>query len=170
MQQWYAKRLLIMAHHFRQEEASHRMAPSLLSCSTFSLTPLHGRWLQELREGSALEPDKINHLMATFFAIFYVDDAYLASRDPDFLQRALNVILGLLACIGLETNTHKTQAMTCTPGRIHIQLPEDSYARMHGGMTSAGEWESRMVVCHQCNALVMASSLRRHLAEQHDTY
>jgi hypothetical protein len=42
-------------------------------------------WLRELREGSALEPDKINHLMATFFAIFYVDDAYLASRNPDFL-------------------------------------------------------------------------------------
>ncbi len=34
----------------------------------------------------------------------------------------------------------------------------------------AGEWKSRMVVCPQCNALVQASSLRRHLAEQHDTY
>jgi hypothetical protein len=27
-------------------------------------------WLQELWEGSALEPDEINCLMATFFAIF----------------------------------------------------------------------------------------------------
>ena len=34
----------------------------------------------------------------------------------------------------------------------------------------AGEWKSRMVVCPQCNALVQASSLRRHLAEQHNTY
>ncbi len=42
-------------------------------------------WLQELQEGSALEPDEIDCLMATFFAIFYVNDAYLASRNPDFL-------------------------------------------------------------------------------------
>jgi hypothetical protein len=34
----------------------------------------------------------------------------------------------------------------------------------------AGEWDSRMVVCRQCNALVKASFLRRHLAQQHDTY
>ncbi len=127
-------------------------------------------WLRKLREGSALKPDKIDHLMAIFFAIFYVDDAYLASHDPEFLQRALNVIVGLFACVGLKTNAQKMQTMIFTPGRIRIQLPEDSYARMRGGMTLAGEWDSRMVVCHQCNATMMANSLRQHLAERHDTY
>ncbi len=106
-------------------------------------------WLRELREGSALEPDEIDHLMATFFAIFHVDDAYLAPCDPDFLQRALDIIVSLFACVGLETNTQKTQTMICTLGRIRIQLPEDSYAQMRGGMTSAGEWECWMVVCCQ---------------------
>ncbi len=96
----------------------------------------------ELREGSALEPDEIDRLMATFFTIFYVDDGYLESRDPDFLQRALDIIVDLFAHIGLKTNSQKMQTMICTPGRIRIQLPEDSYAQMHGGMTSAGEWES----------------------------
>jgi hypothetical protein len=127
-------------------------------------------WLQELREGSALEPDEIDHLMATFFAIFYVDDAYLASRDPEFLQRALDVIVGLFSRVGLKTNAQKMQTIICTPGRIRIQLPEDSYARLRGGTTLAGEWDSRMDVCHQCDALMMANSLRQHLAEQHDTY
>ncbi len=127
-------------------------------------------WLRELRKGSALKPNKIACLMATFFAIFYVDDAYLASCNPNFFQRALDVIVGLFARVGLETNAQKMQTMICTPGRIRIQLPEDSYARMHGGMTLAGEWDSWMVVCCQCNALVKASSLCRHLAELHDTY
>ncbi len=62
------------------------------------------------------------------------------------------------------------QTMICTPGRIRIQLPEDFYARLRGGTTLAGEWDSRMVVCCQCNASMMANSLRQHLAEQHDTY
>jgi hypothetical protein len=96
-------------------------------------------WLRELGEGSALKLDEIDHLMATFFAIFYVDDAYLASRDPEFLQRALNVIVGLFSHVGLKTNAQKMQTMICTPGRIRIQLPEDSYARLREGVTLAGE-------------------------------
>jgi hypothetical protein len=71
-----------------------------------------------LRDESELEEEAIALLMATFFAIFYVDDAYLASRDPDFLQRALDVLVDLFARVGLETNVKKTQAMTCMPGRI----------------------------------------------------
>jgi hypothetical protein len=126
-------------------------------------------WLQELREWSALKPDKIDRLMATFSAI-YVDDAYLASCNPEFLQRVLDVIVGLFSHVGLETNAQKRQTMICTPGRIRIQLPEDSYARLHGGTTSAGELDSWMVVCCQCNASMMANSLCQHLAEQHDTY
>ncbi len=90
-------------------------------------------WMQELQEGSALEPDKIDCLMATFFAIFYVNDVYLPSCNPDFLQRALDVIVGLFAHVGLETNAQKMQTMICTPGRICIQLPEDSYARVREG-------------------------------------
>jgi hypothetical protein len=60
--------------------------------------------------------------------------------------------------------------MICTPVRICIQLLEDSYARLRGGTTLAGEWNSRMVLCHQCNVLMMANSFPQHLAEQHDTY
>jgi hypothetical protein len=143
-----------------------------LSAKLFNVLvdPIAWEWLRELQEGSALEPHKIDHLMATFFAIFYVNDVYLATHDPDFLQRVLDVIVGLFACIGLKTNVQKMQAMICTPGRIHIQLLKNSYAWMQGGMTLAGEWESWMVVCCHCNALMQASSLRGHLAEQHDTY
>jgi hypothetical protein len=114
-------------------------------------------WLQELREGSVLEPDKIDRLMATFFAIFYVNDAYLESHKWNFLQRALNVIVGLFDHVGLKTNVQKTQAIVCIPRRIRIQLPEDSFAQMQGGMTSAGEWESWMVIC--CQLLVFPKNV-----------
>ncbi len=93
-------------------------------------------WLRELREGSALEPHEIDRQMATFFAIFYVDDAYLASCNPEFLQRALDVIVGLFSRVGLKTNAQKMQTMICTPGRIRM---EDAYARLCGEMTLAGE-------------------------------
>jgi hypothetical protein len=84
-------------------------------------------WLRELREGGGYEEWEMDDLMSPFFAIFYVDNAYLASRDPEFLQRALDLLVSLFARVGLETNVSKMQTMICTPGRIRTQLPADSY-------------------------------------------
>ena len=64
------------------------------------------------------------------FAIFYVDDRYIASRDPDFLQRAFNMLVAIFQRTGLETNIKNTQAMVCTPGRIWVQLSQDLYQLM----------------------------------------
>ena len=64
------------------------------------------------------------------FVIFYVDDGYIASRDPDFLQRALNMLVEIFQRTGLETNIKKTQAMVCTPGMIWVQLSQDLYRLM----------------------------------------
>jgi hypothetical protein len=127
-------------------------------------------WVQQLREESELEEAVITELMAAFFAIFYVDDPYLALLDPGFLQRVLDILVDLFACVGLKTNVKKTQTMICTPGRIQTQLPAASYARMREGLTTAEEWDSRKVQCHQCNKMMAASSLCRHLVDQHKVY
>jgi hypothetical protein len=42
-------------------------------------------WLCQLRDGGIVDPEALDLLMAVFFAIFYMDDAYLAARDPDIL-------------------------------------------------------------------------------------
>ena len=55
----------------------------------------------------------MDDLMSTFLAIFYVDDAYLASRDAEFLQRALDLLVSHFERVGLETNTSKMQTMIC---------------------------------------------------------
>ncbi len=102
--------------------------------------------------------------------IFYVDDTYLALRDPKFLQLALDILVNLFARVGLKTNTKKTQTMICTPGRIQTQLLAASYARTREGLTTAEEWDSQKVQCHQCNRMMAASPLRRHLADQHEVY
>jgi hypothetical protein len=48
----------------------------------------------------------LDDLVSTFFAIFYVDDTYLTSRDAEFLQRALDLLVSLFARVGLETNVY----------------------------------------------------------------
>jgi len=99
-----------------------------------------------------------------------VDDAYIASRDPVFLQRAINGLVSAFERVGLDTNIKKMQAMKCMPGTIRLQLPTESYLRMRTGRTPAAEWNARTVTCRECGKDMRASSLGRHLADQHQIY
>jgi hypothetical protein len=105
-----------------------------------------------------------------FFAIFYVHDTYLASRDAEFLQCALDILVGLFERVGLETNTSKMQRIICTPGKIWTQLPIKSYCRLQQGHVTATKWNARDVKCHKCGKALKASSLSRHLANAHNVY
>jgi hypothetical protein len=64
-----------------------------------------------LREDGDYKVWELDNLMSTFFAIFYVDNMYLASRDAEFLQCALDILVSLFERVGLETNTSKMQTM-----------------------------------------------------------
>ncbi len=96
-------------------------------------------WLCQLRDSGIVDSEKIELLMVAFFTIFYVDDAYLATRDPNFLQVALTSLVSLFKCVGLETNIKKMQTMICTPGRITTQLSTDSYRHRHSYGTHTRE-------------------------------
>ena len=62
-------------------------------------------WFQLLRRTQDdYESAELDDLIATFFTIFYVDDAYLASRDVEYLQRALDVLVSRFKWLGLLTN------------------------------------------------------------------
>jgi hypothetical protein len=93
-------------------------------------------WIQQLWVEGDYEEREFVEYMATFFAIFYVDDAYLASWDAEFLQFVLTHLVHLFECIGLQTNMTKTQTMICTSGRIRTQLSTESYRRMQHGQVS----------------------------------
>ncbi len=127
-------------------------------------------WIQQLWVDGDYKEKEFAAYMATFFAIFYVDDAYLASWDAEFLQYVLTHLVHLFERIGLQTNTTKTQTMICTPGRIRTQLSTKSYHWMQQGQVSASKWNSGNVECRQCGKVLKASSLGRHLADVHDIY
>jgi hypothetical protein len=109
-------------------------------------------------------------MMATLFAIFYVDDTHVAARDPVFLQNAINVLVDTFEFVGLETNIAKTRAMICTPGRIRVQLLSKSYRWMRTGCVTATEWEACIVTCRECGKQMRHSSLGRYLVDVRDIY
>jgi hypothetical protein len=89
-------------------------------------------WMKLVRETlDDLAGDFTDRIKA-LFAIFYVDDSCIASRDVEFLQEALDILVETFKRVGLATNTKKTQAMVCTPGKIRVQLPMDLYKMPEG--------------------------------------
>ena len=132
-------------------------------------------WLREVfgddvaaRGFTATESPEAKQLTRLFVALFFADDGYIASRDPDLLERAIGILSGLFERVGLRTNTTKTEAMICTPGKIRTRLSGESYTRRYAGYGSAREWARRDVACYACGARLRASSLANHLEVQHD--
>ena len=107
-------------------------------------------WMQLLQEEIDLEGEELDEIMDTLFTIFYVDNAYIASRNLVFVQKGIDGLVTTFKRFGLETNTKKTQAMTCTPGNIRLQLPTESYQPMRTGRTPAPNWDACTVICREC--------------------
>ncbi len=49
---------------------------------------------------------------------FFIDNGLVGSRDPIWLQSAMDILVTLFDGIGLRTNPDKTKVMTCVPGNI----------------------------------------------------
>ncbi len=62
--------------------------------------------------------DGIGDRVAEILVAFYVDDGFIASQDPVWLQESFDILVGLFERIGLFTNAAKTKVMVCIPGRI----------------------------------------------------
>jgi hypothetical protein len=100
---------------------------------------------------------------------FFVDDGLVGSRDPVWLQSALQVLVILFESISLRTNSDETKVMTCVPGKIRVSHTEEAFhAQQYGPVNPTAK--RHRVECEICGASLAAGSLRSHLETQHDTY
>jgi hypothetical protein len=113
----------------------------------------HGRFAEASRE----------------IVVFLVDDGLVRSRDPVWLQSALNVLVILFKSIGLRTNPDKTKVMTCIPGNIWVAHTEEAYhVQQYGPVNPTAK--SHWMECNISGVSLAAGSLRSHLETKHDTY
>ena len=59
--------------------------------------------------------------------VFFVDNGLVGSRNPIWLQRALDILVTLFECIGHQTNSDKTKVMMCVSGNIWVALTDKAY-------------------------------------------
>ena len=93
---------------------------------------------------------------------FFVDDGLVGSRDPVWLQGALNVLVTLFESIGLRTNPDKMKVMTCVPGNIRVAHTEEAYHMQQYGPVNPTV-KRHWVECDVCGVSLAAGSLQSHL-------
>ena len=105
----------------------------------------------------------------TRIAIFYSNDGLIASRNPETLQKAIDLLTGLFDRVGLQTNIRKTEVIIFMPGNIWIFLTDMAY-RPRMAKDFRGEGKRRKVDCSECCKKLVVGSLAGHLAKKHDVY
>jgi hypothetical protein len=100
---------------------------------------------------------------------FFVDDGLVGSRDPVWLQGALDILVTLFESIGLRRNPDKTKVMTCVPGNIRVAHTEEAYHTQQYGPINPTAKRHRLER-DICGVSLAAGSLRSHLETKHDTY
>ena len=54
--------------------------------------------------------------------VFYSSDGLIGLREPEWLQGALRVLIGLFLLIGLMKNVAKSKMMACQPWPIRSEI------------------------------------------------
>ncbi len=67
-----------------------------------------GEWMWLMRATIDDANGDLAKRIAGLFAVFYIDDGYIASRNPEFLQEALDILVETFKCVSLATNIKKT--------------------------------------------------------------
>jgi hypothetical protein len=114
---------------------------------------VHGRFAETRRE----------------IVAFFVGNRLVGSRDPIWLQSALDILVILFESIGLRTNPDKTKVMTCIPGNIQVAHTEEAYHMQHYGPVNPTA-KHHQVECNICGMSLAAGSLHSHLETKHNTY
>ena len=58
--------------------------------------------------------------------IFYVNDGMVGSRNVEWLQHLINVLVGLFWWYGRADNVAKSRRMTCRPGALRLGMSAEA--------------------------------------------
>ena len=100
--------------------------------------------------------------------IILIRQCMFGSRDPDWLQHTMNVLVGLFRRYGLAANVAKSQTMTCQPGALRAGMSEET---MELKCTGVGDLYRvrlrRQIPCPECGVELTEGSMTAHRRRMH---
>ena len=85
-------------------------------------------WQAMTLEDQRVAHDGLGETVGQCLELFYADDGMVGSRDSDWLQNAMNALVGLFRRYVLAANVTKSHTMTCQTGALRAGMSEESMA------------------------------------------
>ena len=95
--------------------------------------------------------------------VFNSEDFMVGSHDSDWLQHAMNVLVGLLRRYGLAANVAKSHTMTCQPDALWAGMSDEEMALKCTGVGYSYQVRiRRRIPCPECGVELTAGAMTEH--------
>ena len=79
-------------------------------------------WMAMTVEDQRVAHDGLVENFGCYLGVLYDNNGMVGSRDSDWLQHDMNVLVGLFRRYGLVANVVKSRTMTCHPGALRAWM------------------------------------------------
>ena len=83
------------------------------------------KWLALMAEDQLVDQEGLGISVGRCMGLFYACYDMVGSRDPEWLQVDLNVLIGLLQLYGMVWNIAKYKSKTCQPKTVRYGILEE---------------------------------------------
>ena len=87
------------------------------------------KWLALMAEDQLVDQEGLGILVGRCMGLFYACYDMVGSRDPEWLQAALNMLINLFHQYRLVTNVAKYKAVIYQPGTLRSEMLEEAVGR-----------------------------------------
>ena len=86
------------------------------------------KWMAMTVEDQRVDHDGMGETVGRFLGVFYDNDGIVGSRNSEWLQHVMNVLVRLFRRYGLAANVGKSCTMTFYPGALRAGMPDEAMA------------------------------------------
>ena len=127
-------------------------------------------WLDMTVEDQRVYHDGLVETVGRCLVVFYDDNVMVGSCNPDWLQHATNVLVGLFRSYGLVANIAKSCTIICQPNALWTGMSEEAMALKCTGVGYSYRVRlRRRILCPECGVELTAGSMTEHCRRMHGT-
>ena len=83
-------------------------------------------WLAMIVEDHKVAHDGLGETVGRCLVLFYENNGMVRSRNLEWLQHKMNILVGLFRRYGLAANVAKSRTMTCQPGSLRAGMSKEA--------------------------------------------
>ena len=115
-----------LSHIFQATQGTTRGVLASLALFNFVVDNFIRTWMAMTVEDQRVACNGMEEAIGRCLGVFYANDGMVGSRDSEWLQHLMNILVGLFKWYGLAANVAKSCTMTYRPISIRSGMSEEA--------------------------------------------